>query len=70
MLVITLSMFCCVQFTTIGIAAGYIFGGVIGPPLGWRAAFLLQVCLPPDSSPWWSAEAVVAFTVPSHAKRM
>ncbi len=33
------------QFTTIGIAAGYIFGGVIGPPLGWRAAFLLQVDL-------------------------
>ena len=31
------------QLPTIGIAVGYIAGGLIGPALGWRAAFLIQV---------------------------
>ena len=32
-----------VQFPTLGIAGGYIFGGLIGPALGWRYAFFIQV---------------------------
>ena len=30
-------------FPTVGIAGGYIFGGVIGISMGWRMPFLLQV---------------------------
>ena len=30
-------------FPTVGIAGGYIFGGVIGISMGWRAPFLIQV---------------------------
>lgn len=29
----------------VGVAAGYVFGGVLGPWLGWRAAFLLEALL-------------------------
>ncbi|CAL8464686.1 g4221 [Coccomyxa elongata] len=29
-------------FPTLGIAGGYIFGGLIGPALGWRYAFWIQ----------------------------
>ena len=30
-------------FPTVGIAGGYIFGGVIGASMGWRMPFLIQV---------------------------
>ena len=30
-------------FPTVGIAAGYIFGGLVGPALGWPAPFFIQV---------------------------
>ncbi|DBB18663.1 TPA: hypothetical protein ACH3X3_000277 [Trebouxia sp. C0006] len=35
-------------FPTVGIAVGYIFGGVIGASMGWRMPFLIQaaVCVP------------------------
>ena len=29
-------------FPTVGIAAGYIFGGLVGPALGWPAPFFIQ----------------------------
>lgn len=32
-------------FPTVGIAGGYIFGGVIGASMGWRMPFLIQVSL-------------------------
>ncbi|EIE19048.1 MFS general substrate transporter [Coccomyxa subellipsoidea C-169] len=32
-------------FPTLGIAAGYIFGGLIGPLLGWRYAFFIQALI-------------------------
>ena len=32
-------------FPTVGIAVGYIFGGVIGASMGWRMPFLIQVSL-------------------------
>ncbi len=34
---------CHAQFPTLGIAGGYIFGGLVGPALGWRYAFWIQV---------------------------
>ena len=34
-------------FPTVGIAGGYIFGGVIGASMGWRMPFLIQVSLLP-----------------------
>eukprot|EP00891_Asterochloris_glomerata_P005956 jgi/Astpho2/5956/Aster-02438 len=32
-------------FPTVGIAAGYIFGGLVGPALGWPAPFFIQAAL-------------------------
>ncbi|BDA49430.1 probable protein spinster homolog 1 [Coccomyxa sp. Obi] len=32
-------------FPTLGIADGYIFGGLIGPALGWRYAFFIQALI-------------------------
>ncbi|KAK9904850.1 hypothetical protein WJX75_003822 [Coccomyxa subellipsoidea] len=32
-------------FPTLGIAGGYIFGGIIGPALGWRYAFFIQALI-------------------------
>ena len=34
-------------FPTVGIAGGYIFGGVIGASMGWRMPFIIQVSLLP-----------------------
>ena len=33
----------CSQFPTLGIAAGYIFGGIVGLDYGWRIPFFIQV---------------------------
>lgn len=30
-------------FPTVGIAGGYIFGGVVAPLTGWRVPFFIQV---------------------------
>ena len=32
-------------FPTVGIAAGYIFGGLVGPALGWPAPFFIQASI-------------------------
>ena len=32
-----------VQFPTLGIATGYIFGGIVGLDYGWRIPFYVQV---------------------------
>jgi len=34
------------MFPPVGIAGGYIFGGVIGASMGWRMPFLIQVTWP------------------------
>ena len=46
----------CLQFPTLGIAAGYIFGGVVGLDYGWRIPFFIQVLPCPGTAgrvwPW------------------
>ena len=54
------------QFPTIGIAGGYIFGGIIGPAYGWQAPFFIQVCTHhPDSCPSGTGRMLCWFIPPN-----